>query len=40
LKIVSSFFKLLSIKSNVCCKVKSIFPENMYQLSKFLKVIC
>jgi len=27
---------LLSMKSDVCCKVKSIFPENMYQLSKLL----
>lgn len=37
LKIFLAFFKLLSIKSDVYSQVESIFPENMYQLSKLLK---
>jgi sulfur relay (sulfurtransferase) DsrF/TusC family protein len=37
LKILSAIFKLLSMTSDVCCKVKRIFAENMYQLSKLLK---
>ncbi|CAG2220276.1 unnamed protein product [Mytilus edulis] len=37
LNILSAFFKLLSTNSEVCSKIESSFPGNMYQLSKLLK---
>ncbi|CAG2224949.1 unnamed protein product [Mytilus edulis] len=37
LNILSAFFKLLSTNSEVCSKIESSFPGNMYQLSKLLQ---
>ncbi|XP_052097344.1 uncharacterized protein LOC127732339 [Mytilus californianus] len=37
LNILATFFKLLSVNSDVCSKVQNVFPKNMYQLSKLLK---